>query len=206
MIGFTVHTANAQSTQRVGRALAEQLSPGDCVALHGDLGAGKTCFVRGMAMGLGCEANLVSSPTFTLMHRYAGNICDLVHVDAYRLRHADELRDAGIDTSDTTAICAVEWPMRVPGVVPIKHLQVHIEAIGENDRMIVIANDGSTLTTRVAAALAPKPCPSCEVPCEIFGAHWPFCSSRCRDIDLGRWLDGRYQISRPLEERDLDEG
>ena len=109
---FSIQTPDAECTQRVGRALALELLPGDCVALVGDLGAGKTCLVRGLAEGLGCDAANVSSPTFTLMHRYTGSLCDLVHVDAYRLREAGELRDAGVDTSEPGAIIAIEWPQR----------------------------------------------------------------------------------------------
>lgn len=203
---FSIQTPDAECTQRVGRALALELRPGECVALVGDLGAGKTCLVRGLAEGLGCDAAAVSSPTFTLMHRYSGSLCDLVHVDAYRLRHADELRDAGVDTGEPGAIIAIEWPMRVPGVLPARHVEVRITPIGEMERQIEVQDDFGTLAERMAAAVGPKACPSCRNPADTFGPNWPFCSPRCRSADLGRWLTGQYQISRPIEERDLDEG
>ena len=203
---FSIQTPDAECTQRVGRALALELLPGDCVALIGDLGAGKTCLVRGLAEGLGCDAANVSSPTFTLMHRYPGSLCDLVHVDAYRLREAGELRDAGVDTGEIGAIIAIEWPRRVPGVLPARHVEVRITPIGETERQIDVQDDHGTLAERLAAAVGPKACPSCKQPADTFGVHWPFCGPRCRSADLGRWLTGQYQISRPIEERDLDEG
>jgi hypothetical protein len=69
-----------------------------------------------------------------------------------------------------------------------------------------VQDDHGTLAERLAAAVGPKACPSCRQPADTFGTHWPFCSPRCRSADLGRWLTGQYQISRPIEERDLDEG
>ena len=206
MSAFSISSPNPECTQRVGRALALELMPGDVVALLGDLGAGKTCLVRGMAEGLGCDAAAVSSPTFTLMHRYPGTLCDLVHVDAYRLTHAEELRDAGLDPADTSAVVAIEWPKRVPGVLPERHVQVVITPVGESERLIQVAQAHGTLASRLEAALGAKACPSCKAPADTFGSHWPFCSPRCRSADLGRWLTGQYQISRPLEERDLEEG
>lgn len=203
---FTIETPNPECSQRVGRALACELVPGDCVALVGDLGAGKTCLVRGLADGLGCDASAVSSPTFTLMHRYPGSLCDLVHVDAYRLNHADELRDAGLDLHDRTAVIAIEWPGRVAGVLPPRHVQVRLTPTGETCRLIEVHVSEGTLSERLAAALGPKECPSCQQAVDAFGTHWPFCSPRCRSADLGRWLAGHYQISRPIEERDLEEG
>ena len=203
---FTIETPDPTCTHRVGRALASELVPGDCVALVGDLGAGKTCLVRGLAEGLGCDAAAVSSPTFTLMHRYPGTLCDLVHVDAYRLGHAEELRDAGLDPDDRSAVTAIEWPARVAGVLPTRHLQVRLTPTGETSRLIEVHASEGTLAERLAGSLGPKPCPSCQRPTDAFGPLWPFCSARCRSADLGRWLAGQYQISRPIEERDLDEG
>lgn len=203
---FVIRTPDPDATERVGRALAEQLEAGTCVQLHGDLGAGKTCLIRGLAAGLGCDPLEVSSPTFTLMHRHRGSLADLVHIDAYRLRSHEELRDAGHDSRDPTAITAVEWPTRCLEALPDGCVHVRIEVLSESEREIRVEVPSGTLAERLAAALAPKPCPSCDSPVGPFVADWPFCSSRCRAADLGRWLDGRHTISRPLEERDLDEG
>ncbi len=205
MATFSLTTPNAESTQRVGRALAAELLPGQCVALAGELGAGKTCFVRGMAAGLGCDVDSVSSPTYTLMQRYRGTALDLVHLDAYRLHHPDELRDAGFDPTDVTSVSAVEWPQRAAEALPVSQIHVQFTITGETDRLIEVTDAHGTLAQRLQAALGPRPCPSCKTSVESFATHWPFCSTRCREVDLGRWFSGQYQISRPLHERDLDE-
>jgi tRNA threonylcarbamoyladenosine biosynthesis protein TsaE len=207
MIGvFVIRTPGPEATERVGRALAQEVQPGDCIELHGDLGSGKTCLVRGLAAGLGCQAAQVSSPTFTLMHRYAGSLADLVHIDAYRLRGHEELRDAGYDPDDARAVTAVEWPDRAIGALPERTIRVSITPLADTEREIRIEVASGTLAERLAGGLGPKPCPGCNAPVGPFADLWPFCSPRCRSADLGRWLGGQYQISRPLEERDLDEG
>jgi tRNA threonylcarbamoyladenosine biosynthesis protein TsaE len=203
---FEIETPDPESTQRVGRALALELEPGACVTLEGDLGAGKTCFVRGMAVGAGCDPNLVHSPTFTVMHRYVGTLCDLVHVDGYRVQAPEELRDAGFDAQAGDAIAAVEWPARVVEALPTRTIRVRLAAIGESIRRIEIEDPAGTVAERLAAAVGPRACPGCQAPTSLFASDWPFCSPRCRAADLGRWLSGAYQITRPLEERDLEEG
>jgi tRNA threonylcarbamoyladenosine biosynthesis protein TsaE len=207
MIGvFVIRTPGPEATERVGRALAAEVQPGDCIELQGDLGAGKTCLVRGLAEGLGCDASQVSSPTFTLMHRYPGSLADLVHIDAYRLHGHEELRDAGFDPDDPRAVTAVEWPARAAGALPARSIRVRIEVLADTERQIQVEVAAGTLAERLAGGLGPKPCPGCRTPVGPFAELWPFCSPRCRSADLGRWLSGHYQISRPLEERDLDEG
>ena len=203
---FSIETPDAESTQRVGRALALELEPGTIVTLEGELGAGKTCFVRGMAAGVGCDPSLVHSPTFTVMHRYPGSLCDLVHVDAYRIGSGDELRDAGFDPGSLDAISAIEWPGRAKGALSSRTVRVRIEATSETARIIEVDDDVGTVAERLAAAVGPRPCPSCQAMTPLFATDWPFCSPRCRAADLGRWFGGHYQITRPLEERDLEEG
>ena len=204
---FLIETPDPEGTQRVGRALALELQPGDCVALSGDLGAGKTCLVRGLAQGLGCDAAQVHSPTFTVMHRYRGSLCDLVHVDAYRVGGAEELRDAGLDADGTRdAVLAVEWPDRILGGLTGRCIEVTLAVTGETSRSIRVTDTAGTVAERLAAALGPKPCPSCAAAVGPFDADWPFCSARCRAADLGRWFSGKYQISRPIEQTDLESG
>jgi tRNA threonylcarbamoyladenosine biosynthesis protein TsaE len=203
---FTIATPGPEATERVGRALALELEPGDCVLLQGDLGAGKTCLVRGMAAGLGCDPAAVHSPTFTIMARHHGSLCDLVHVDAYRISCGEELRDAGVDPADASAVLAIEWPDRVRDVWPTRHLEVRITPIDESIREITVTDHLGTLAERLAAAVGPRPCPSCQRPVGAFESDWPFCGARCRAADLGRWFGGHYQITRPLDERDLEEG
>lgn len=104
-------------TEDLGERLAGALRPGDVVALRGDLGAGKTAFVRGLARGLGCRGR-VSSPTFTIVSEHSGPL-PLFHFDMYRLSGPEELCDVGWeDYLARGGVCAVEWSERVESVLP----------------------------------------------------------------------------------------
>ena len=96
-------------TAALGRELGATLSAGDVVLLIGDLGAGKTAFVRGLAEGLGIDRDQVSSPTFTLVQEYRGGRLALFHVDLYRLNDPRELEDLGLDEIAEEGVLAVEW-------------------------------------------------------------------------------------------------
>jgi tRNA threonylcarbamoyladenosine biosynthesis protein TsaE len=96
-------------TAAAGRDLAARLSAGSVVLLIGDLGAGKTAFVRGLAEGLGAASDEVSSPTFTLMQEYRGGRLPLFHVDLYRLNDFREIDDLGLDEITADGVLAVEW-------------------------------------------------------------------------------------------------
>ena len=108
------YTSNAEAeTRAIAARLAAGLAPGAVVLLSGDLGAGKTAFVRGLAEGLGIEPGDVTSPTFTLVHEYRGGRLPLVHVDLYRLDKA-ELDEIGMDPELAEAgVVAVEWAERL---------------------------------------------------------------------------------------------
>jgi len=100
-------------TEALGASVAGQLGPGDAVLLFGDLGAGKTAFVRGLAAGLGADPDEVSSPTFTLVQEYPGRLL-LRHVDLYRLETRQDVDDLGVDEMRAGAVLAVEWAERLP--------------------------------------------------------------------------------------------
>lgn len=126
-----------QETRSIASALAQDLAMGTVLLLSGDLGAGKTAFVRGLAEGLGIDAGEVTSPTFTLVHEYRGGRLPLIHVDLYRLDRAD-LDEIGLDQDlAAVGIVAVEWAERmvrdIPGAV-----RVSITDAGEDRRTIVI--------------------------------------------------------------------
>ena len=107
------YSASERETEALGRALVERLSPGAVVAFTGDLGAGKTAFVRGMAKGLDIPQR-VTSPTFTIVNEYEGGRLPLFHFDLYRLGSSDELFDIGWeDFLRRGGICAVEWSENV---------------------------------------------------------------------------------------------
>lgn len=104
------HTTHGETeTAAVGRALAETLAAGDVVLLYGDLGAGKTAFVKGLAEGLGVPRDEVSSPTFTLVQEYRGGRLTLFHVDLYRLDDPREIDDLGLDELAEAGVVAIEW-------------------------------------------------------------------------------------------------
>jgi tRNA threonylcarbamoyladenosine biosynthesis protein TsaE len=128
-------TESEAETGAVGESLARSLKPGDVVLLYGDLGAGKTAFVRGMARGIGANPDDVSSPTFTIVQEYAAPAVTLYHVDLYRLEPA-EIEDLGLD--DLVAgdgIVAIEWAERWKGR-PDDVIEVSIEPAGDEIRRI----------------------------------------------------------------------
>ena len=128
-------------TERIGEQFSAGLRSGSVVAMFGDLGAGKTAFVRGMARGLGLDAS-VSSPTFTIVNEYPGER-ELIHFDMYRLSGADELFDIGWeDYLNRGAICAVEWSENVEDAFFGDEIRVTIEKTGDSSRRITIESNG----------------------------------------------------------------
>lgn len=130
-------TANEAETSDAGEALGRGLGRGDVVLLYGDLGAGKTAFVRGLARGVGANPEDVSSPTFTIIQEYAGSSLTLYHVDLYRLEAA-EIDDLGLeDLVAGDGVVAIEWAERWSGR-PDDVTEVRIEDAGEDQRRIRI--------------------------------------------------------------------
>lgn len=130
-----VTTASEQETEQAGERLGRELAPGSVILLYGDLGAGKTAFVRGMARGIGADPGDVSSPTFTIIQEYTGSRATLHHVDLYRLEPA-EIEDLGLDDLiDGRGIVAIEWADRWPGR-PRHAIDVRIAPLGEHARRI----------------------------------------------------------------------
>jgi tRNA threonylcarbamoyladenosine biosynthesis protein TsaE len=111
-ITFTTHSED--ETAAVGRDLAATLSAGSVLLLFGDLGAGKTAFVRGLAEGLGMRREQVSSPTFTLVQEYRGGRLPLFHADLYRLDDSREIEDLGLDEIAADGVLAIEWAEKLP--------------------------------------------------------------------------------------------
>jgi tRNA threonylcarbamoyladenosine biosynthesis protein TsaE len=116
--------------------LAERLEAGAVLLLIGDLGAGKTAFVRGLAEGLGVPAEEVSSPTFTLVQEYRGRQLPLYHVDLYRLSPS-EVDDLGLDALTQDGIMAIEWADRLPRSIP-GAVEVRLEDKGDDKRQVTI--------------------------------------------------------------------
>ncbi|MPY88141.1 MAG: tRNA (adenosine(37)-N6)-threonylcarbamoyltransferase complex ATPase subunit type 1 TsaE [Luteitalea sp.] len=116
--------------------LAAQLQPGAVVLLFGDLGAGKTAFVRGLAEGLGVATEEVSSPTFTLVQEYRGRRLSLYHVDLYRVS-GGEVDDLGLDAITDEGVVAIEWADRLPRPIP-GAVEVRLEDAGDDKRQVTI--------------------------------------------------------------------
>ena len=133
---FTSH--NEKETEALGKKLALALPQGGVViAMYGELGAGKTAFVRGLADGLGVEGRVVS-PTFTIVNEFYGKR-SLFHFDMYRLGSADELFDIGWeDYLSRGGVCAVEWSENVPEAFDGTEIRVSIEKCGETERNITV--------------------------------------------------------------------
>ena len=137
------YSSSVQEPEALGRALAQHLTPGTVVAFTGDLGAGKTAVVRGMAQGLGI-AQRVTSPTFTIVNEYEGGRLPLFHFDMYRLGSADDLFDIGWeDFLRRGGICAVEWSETVQEALDADTIYVDIRRGAEdNQRELTIRGPG----------------------------------------------------------------
>lgn len=135
---MTLRALNESDTVNFGEELGKKLNKGIFIALYGDLGAGKTAFVRGLARGLG-STDSVSSPTFALMHEYSGGRLPLYHFDLYRIK-GEEIYSLGFDEyfDDPKCVCAVEWCERLdPFALPPDSLKVCITKNG-GERLIEI--------------------------------------------------------------------
>ena len=122
---------------RLGKAVAGRIPVGSIIYLHGDLGAGKTTFTKGIVAGLGCSDH-VTSPTYTLVESYSAGAITIYHFDLYRLKSPDELESIGIrDMLGGDAISIFEWPERGAGILQDADFDVHIE-ISESGRVVEI--------------------------------------------------------------------
>jgi len=133
----TITTHSQEETAGVGRRLASQLQPGSVLLLIGDLGAGKTALVRGLAEGLGVAPEDVSSPTFTLMQEYRGGRVPLIHVDLYRLDEAREIDELGLEELGEGSVLAIEWAEKLPRSIA-DAIEVRIEHRDGNERRLTI--------------------------------------------------------------------
>ncbi len=132
-----IFSKSESETEQAGEFLARFISPGSVVAMFGDLGAGKTAFVRGFARGMGYTGR-VTSPTYSLVNEYLAPI-PVFHFDMYRLEGEDDLFDIGWeDYLGRGGICIAEWCERIRDALPPESIFVTIEKSGENNRIITI--------------------------------------------------------------------
>ena len=212
------HLRDRDDTEQFGAVLGDLLRsrtahPGSvCILLSGELGAGKTTFVRGLAQGLGADSGAVASPTFTLRMDHRGDDRDLAHIDAWRIGPGD-LDSLGFEELLAgDAVVAIEWPERLAGHLPARHIRVRLEHAdateegGEPGRTVTLDGsgfpeaeqrrlaEGLSLLAR-APRISPPCCPVCgRLPAGGSAAHAPFCSPRCKLADLGDWLLMRHRI------------
>jgi tRNA threonylcarbamoyladenosine biosynthesis protein TsaE len=154
---FTVRTSTAEETQAIGRALGRVLRRAvlqdgiaAVVALEGPLGSGKTCFVQGLARGLGAAGN-VRSPTFTLIQEHPGDV-PLHHVDLYRLGAAEADALGLEEVTDQAGVTAIEWPGRAADILPAEHLTIELQFDeGPSQRRLGIIPAGARYERLVAA-------------------------------------------------------
>ena len=131
-----------EQTRRIGVRLGGALQPGDIICLQGDLGAGKTTFVQGIAQGWG-SSDSVSSPTFILVNVYRrADSGQLFHMDAYRLDSTPEAEELDLDTMLAQGPLIVEWPERIDGLVPGENLWINLEHVDEEEREMKFKSHG----------------------------------------------------------------
>jgi tRNA threonylcarbamoyladenosine biosynthesis protein TsaE len=201
-------------TAALGRALASLLRPGDVIALQGELGAGKTTLVRAIAEGLRIDPHLVASPTFVLVNQYpvpasSGPLSggQLIHIDAYRLRSAEDLEPLGWDrfmakdSAQPNTAVVIEWADRIAEALPgPDHLaRIDLTAAGESARDIVITLPLSWETREGFEHLRDRE----PIACRATGRWvsptaktYPFIDERSRDADMYQWFTGGYKTSR----------
>ena len=221
---------SVSETMAIGQTLAQHLQGGDLIALLGTLGAGKTQLVRGLATGMGIDPLDVASPTFVLIHEYVSgtspgaNDAPLVHIDAYRLTTLADLESIGWDRPmpdlRQESVVVIEWADRLGEELGDDYLAIALAHVGDSERNITITPFGPRWAERCKKLffsldqamqnakpnLAARPCPICKKPVAPHSPEFPFCSKRCRTIDLGNWASESYKISRPIERSDLEEG
>jgi tRNA threonylcarbamoyladenosine biosynthesis protein TsaE len=133
----TVVSRSPAETQAIGEGLGARLSPGAVVACTGELGAGKTCFLQGLARGLGVTTD-VTSPTFVLVNQYRGRV-PVYHLDAYRTDSLTELVDLGLEEMlDGAGVTVIEWADKLLPLLPARTIRVRLSGLGDEPREITI--------------------------------------------------------------------
>lgn len=131
-----------QKTEQIAAEVASTLVGGEVIAFRGDLGAGKTCFTRGLAQGLRFDGE-VNSPTFALINEYIGGRLPIYHFDMYRISEWEELYSSGFfDYLETGGVIVAEWSENIENALPQNTIYIEIEKLSENERVITVFRKG----------------------------------------------------------------
>lgn len=218
-----------EATHALAQGLASVLRSGNIIALSGELGAGKTTFVRGVVEALGGDKSLVASPTFVIVHVYPvasqprtsaeKRIERVTHIDAYRLTSAEDLEPIGWDrlfdessggpSASTGSVAFVEWPERISNHLPAEHSRANvlIEHLREDVRRFTLTLPESWSARDGVDMLLSRPpavCPKTRRWVSPTRPSYPFADERSRSGDLYGWLTESYKVSRAAREGDED--
>ncbi|MFA6431349.1 MAG: tRNA (adenosine(37)-N6)-threonylcarbamoyltransferase complex ATPase subunit type 1 TsaE [Candidatus Margulisiibacteriota bacterium] len=137
--GFVYYSKSAEDTILLGKKIGALVQPNDVIALTGDLGAGKTTFVKGIAEGLGIQ-DYVTSPTFVIINIHKGTLV-LNHIDLYRLEDKNEIEDLGIEEYfKSGGVCLIEWAERMGDLLPKYSERIGIEVVSDHERKICVSS------------------------------------------------------------------
>lgn len=154
LASWNVSLSSRSETELLGRVIGRAVGGGEVLALMGELGAGKTALVRGVAAGLDVPLEHVSSPTFVLVHEYRGRL-PLIHVDLYRLRTGAEVNDIGLEDYFTArSVGAIEWADRFPSLLPEDRLEVRLQHKDPDTRTADVTAHGPCSLTLLKNAKA----------------------------------------------------
>lgn len=210
---FVRSSESLEHTGVIARDFASVLRAGDLVRLVGEMGAGKTTFVRLVAEAMGVDVSLVSSPTFVLMNNYPctimGEAGSIAHLDCYRFGDEDELDALGWDrVCSDGSIRLVEWPERIDGLLDEDSCTVTISHVDESERGFVFEVPESWMGRASIGALKARDRVKCPTTGEAVHPEcpsWPFIDERARMSDLHGWMSGKFAITRPIDQADLEQ-
>jgi tRNA threonylcarbamoyladenosine biosynthesis protein TsaE len=149
-----LESASPEETEAIAARVAQELELGDVVLVEGELGSGKTTFVRGAARALGVEGP-VTSPTYTIGHRYKGRV-DVSHLDLYRFEGMSNAEWGDLEEYFENALVFVEWPHAGAGFLPAARARVGLQHVGETRRLIVLESDEKSLEKSVFTGADPR--------------------------------------------------
>ena len=151
MLGKIYYSSSSEMTKQLAKTLAEKLWCGSCLLLSGDLGAGKTTFTQGLALGLGVKRT-VNSPTFTMLKVYEEGRLPLYHLDCYRLEGA--FQDVGFsEFIAMEGVTVIEWPEFIVELLPKEYLKIEFKYIDEEKRSLLIRSEGESYTSLIEEVL-----------------------------------------------------